>query len=416
MRRQDVVLIGVDGGATEVKAHAVACDDLARPTSFMLRPESAARLYQTVTGFAPLPVAEQLRQREAGRVEPSDAEVEQGKRWVAAAVEAVADVARQCGARRILVGIGMPGLKTPDARGICVVNNGPRIPDYLDAFTAGLSEVGLELAAPIAALGSDADYCGLGEEYAAEGRFRNVANAYYVGCGTGIADALKLRGRLVPFDAVQSWILKSWQIPSALGPTFERLVSAASLNRVYAHWRPRGAADTAAGAYPEAAAAAGDPLAATWLAAATLVLAELVFERLDTIHGGRPEAPHRGSAYAGLDPAHEYRGTLLDRVVIGQRLGAVYADPRYRDVFAVPFERNLAAFIAASGKVELAAAYLEDDAGAVLSGAAAPVSDGVEPGAPRAPRLRPGFVTASRLRAAPALGAAVAAAQAAARG
>ena len=37
MNPDDVLLIGVDGGATEVKAHAVACDDLGQPTSFALR-------------------------------------------------------------------------------------------------------------------------------------------------------------------------------------------------------------------------------------------------------------------------------------------------------------------------------------------------------------------------------------------
>jgi uncharacterized membrane protein len=385
-----MLLIGVDGGATEVKAHAVACDDRSPPATFHLRPEAAARRYAQVAAFAPAPAAEQMAQRDSGHIRIPDAEAAQGRAWVEAAAQTVIDVARQGGTRRVLVGIGMPGLKTADGRGICVINNGPRIPDYLDLLEARWTQAGFELAAPIAALGSDADYCGLGEEYAAEGLFRDVENSYYVGGGTGIADALKLRGRLVPFDAARSWMMKAWQMPSALGPTFEKLVSASALNRVYA--------DLVAGpetSFPEVAAVSGDPLAKTWLDMAALVLTELIFERLWTVKNGRPPAPQRGEAYAKLNPEHEYRDVLLDRVVIGQRIGLIYAAAAYRAVFADKMDSSLATLIARSGDVEIAAACLRR-----TPDTATPAS------------LRPGFVCASKLRAAPALGAAIAAVQA----
>jgi len=416
MASGDVLLIGVDGGATEAKAHAVACEDLEKPSSFEVRPEHASRVYPRLSDFTPLPVAEQLAQRDAGAIRLADKEVEQGWLSVQAAAEAIIDVAQQCDSKRVLVGIGMPGLKTPDGRGINAMNNGPRIPDYLDALEKNLAAAGVELVSPIAALGSDADYCGLGEEYAADGLFRDVQNTYYVGCGTGIADAMKLRGKLVPFDAAKSWIQKSWQIPSALGPTFEKLISASSLNRVYADLtketkrrsdevtkavpaglragrsgpRPRAAVPVPLSVYPEVAAAAGDPLAIAWLGTAALVVAELIFERLWTIKNGRADAAHRGEAYAKLDPNHQYRGTLLDRVIIGQRLGQIYGDPAYRGVFGDKVDACLAAFIADSNDAELARVCQSSGAG----------------------QLRPGFVTASRLRAAPALGAAVAAVRA----
>ena len=381
----DTLLIGVDGGATEVKAHAVACDDLNRGTSFRLREESAARVYARLSEFEPVPVADQFAQRDADDLKQSAVEVKQGARWVLAAAEAIADVARQCGRRQVLIGLGMPGLKTTDKRGICVINNGPRIPDYLDALERRLAEGGVELARSIAALGSDADYCGLGEECAAEGLFRDVKSAYYVGCGTGVADAMKLRGRLVPFDDAKSWIMKSWQIPSALGPTFEKLVSAQSINRVYADLK--GGDESG---YPEAAAADGDAVANTWMNTAALVLAELVFERMLTIMRGRSAAPHRGEAYTRLDSAHDYCGVVLDRVVIGQRVGQIYADPRFSPFFTEKLTVHLAALIADSGDSELSGAYLTAEGG-----------------------LRPGLVQCSRLRAAPALGAAVAAVRAA---
>ena len=383
------LLIGVDGGATEVKAHLVHGDDPANPTSFELGSVAALRKYEPLADFEPVPVIEQLAQRDAGNIELAPKERIQGTMWVQAACEAVAEVIQSAGGeapRKVLVGMGMPGLKTPDGRGTCVVNNGPRIPDYLSRFERGLAETGVELIAPVAALGSDADYCGVGELYAAEGLFRGVDNAYYVGCGTGIADAMKLHGRLVTFDEARSWIHKSWQISSVMGPTFEKLVSAKSMNDGYARLLGGDALDKPR--FPEVDAADGHPPAISLMDTVARVLAELIFERLDTIANGRRNLTHRGEAYDKLDVAHAFRGTLLERVVIGQRLGQIYAPQRYRTVFSEKLDAYLAASIVESGDARMISHYLKGD------------------------RLRPGFCRASKLRAAPALGAAIAAAQA----
>lgn len=381
---QNILLIGVDGGATEAKVRAASCDSLEQPRSFGLRPEAGSRVYERLPGFVPMTVSEQLAQRDAGAIQLSESEVQQGELWVAGAAEAIAEVARKAGATRLLVGVGMPGLKTPDGRGIHVINNGPRIPNYLVDLERRLAADGLELAAPIAALGSDADYCGLGEEYAADGLFRDVKSAYYVGCGTGIADAMKLRGELVPFDRAKPWMQKSWQIPSALGPTFEKLAAASSMNRIYADLRGGASSE-----FPEVDAAAGNPVAAAWLATIAAVLAELIFERLWTIRNGRMQAAYRGDSYRGLDANHPYRGLLLDRVIVGQRIGLIYADTKYRALLGEKLDACLAALLAACDDAELRRAHL----------------------APDGARLRSGFVRGSRLRAAPALGAAVAAVQ-----
>lgn len=381
------LLIGVDGGATEVKAHAVAQvgGDHSEARSYELRSESAARCYTRVDGFEPLPIDEQLAQRDAGRIALGEAERAQGDLWVVAAAEAIAEVARLAGADSLLVGVGMPGLKTEDGRGIAAINNGPRIPDYLDELTVALHELGVKLAAPLPALQSDADCCGIGEEHAADGLFRGVPHAYYVGCGTGIADALKLRSALVPFDRARSWLLKAWQFDSALGPTFEQLVATRALNEVATRLSGNDA-------FPEVAAAAGDPVATAWLDTAALVLAELICERLTTIKSGRAALPHRGAAYAELDSQHAYLGTILERVVVGQRVGQIYADARYHAFFAANVNRYLAAMINATGDAVLCGACLANDGGA----------------------LRPDLLVASKLRAAPALGAAIVAARAAA--
>jgi hypothetical protein len=258
---------------------------------------------------------------------------------------------------------------------------------------------------------------------------------------------MKLRGKLLPFDHAKSWIQKSWQIGSALGPTFEKLVSAKSLNHVYADLvaagprtgraageagtkarrhegtkksepeaqaranskggtargavahgsgpRPRAAVTGPHREFPEVAAVAGDPVAGAWMGTAALVLAELIFERIWTVKNGRADVPDRGAAYAGLDPNHEYRGTLLDRVIIGQRVGQIYGDAAFHVVFGARVDDCLAALIAECGDGEMAGRFVKPTGKSL-----------------KAPSLKPGFVQASRLRAAPALGAAVAAVRA----
>jgi len=396
----DILLIGIDGGATEVKAHQVdwsgptssertdAADDrlevLPRGQSgmgrFRLGEAAASRKYEHLPGFAPVRVPSQFAQRDAGRIDLTDGEREEGGRWVEAAVETVVEVCVQAGRRRALIGMGMPGLKTADGRGIEVINNGPRIPDFLSQFEMRLAARDIKLAGPVAALGSDADYCGLGEMHAESGLLRDVENAYYAGAGTGVADAMKLAGRLVPFDAAKPWIQKSWQFPSAIGPTFEKLISAQSLNAIYHNLSPN-----RADAFPESDAVAGYPVAVATMRMAAVVLSELLLERLETIARGRATLAHRGKAYLELETTHPYLGTRIQRLILGQRLGAIFADPRYQAVFADPLRACLAAMIGQTGDEELIAHALESGS------------------------LKPGWVQGSTLRAAPAIGAAVAA-------
>jgi len=391
----DILLIGIDGGATEVKAHQV---DWTGPKeagrveaaggppgdvclgTFHLGRGAASRKYDSLPDFMPVPVSDQFAQRETGRICLTDCERRQGCQWIDAAVDAVDEVCTQTARRRTLIGMGMPGLKTADGRGIEVINNGPRIPDFLPHFETRLANCGIELAAPVAALGSDADYCGLGEMHAESGLLRDIENAYYAGAGTGVADAMVLAGRLVPFDAAKPWIQKAWQFPSAVGPTFEKLISASSLNTLY-----HGLAPNRTEAFPESDAAAGHPLALATLQMAAGVLSELLFERLWTIARGRATLAHRGAAYLALKEKHPYSGTMLERLILGQRLGAVFADQRYQAVFADPLRACLAAMIRASGDGELIARTLDHE------------------------NLKLGFLLGSTLRAAPAIGAAVAA-------
>ncbi len=376
------ILIGIDGGATEVKAHQVhwSTDSADALGKFRLGEVAASRKYEPLHDFTPVPVTEQFAQRDAGVCNLTDTEQAQGKVWVAAAVDSVVEIGTAAGAQKVLIGMGMPGLKTDDGRGVRVINNGPRIPDFLEQLEAGLEANSIELAAPIAALGSDADYCGLGEMHAESGLLRDVENAYYAGAGTGVADAMKLGGRLVPFDEAKPWIQKAWQFPSAIGPTFEQLVSAKSLNLLY-HQLTLSRTE----AFPEADAATGNATAQAVMRMAAAVLAELLFERLSTIARGRSPMAHRGETYLALETEHPFKGTMLERLIIGQRIGAIYAAPWYRVTFSELLDACLAEMIRESGDEGLSAHYLKGG------------------------QLQPGVVQGSTLRAAPAIGAAVAA-------
>ena len=73
--------------------------------------------------------------------------------------------------------------------------NGPRMPEYLNYIESKINQ-------SVYPLESDANMCVWGEEYALDGSLRNINNAYYLGGGTGTADGLKLKSKLVPFDQI----------------------------------------------------------------------------------------------------------------------------------------------------------------------------------------------------------------------
>ncbi len=385
MSDSDFILIGIDGGATEMKGHLidVRLEGDGRP-AFSLAGINASQKYEKSPGFQPTDIQTQLKEHNDRAVQPTDGERAETSIWIGAAVAAVTEIANKARNKRALVGMGMPGLKTPDGRGINVLLNGPRIPNYLDLVEQGVRENDIELVQPVHRLGSDADYCGIGEEYAAGGAFQGVQNAYYAGMGTGVADALKLGGELVPLDNTKPWLQKSWQIPSALGPTFEKLSSAKWMNATYAHYlnRPDSYIDQT-GRYAQEDASRGNPVAGGVIETVTSTMAELIFERIWTVMNGRQDAPWRGEAYMNLAVDHPHRGTRLERIVIGQRLGFVYADDRFRDVFAGPLDAKLAALIQESDDEDLRDFYLADGG------------------------LKDGRVVASTLRSAPAIGAGV---------
>lgn len=303
-------MIGVDGGATEVKAHEILEIDGA----LEIGPAAAVFRYAENTGFAPIALTAQLTEFGRGDVRVTMREKAEGAQWVDAAAHAIGSVAARTSRAKLVIGMCMPGLKTIDGRGIAVMKNGPRIPDYLDRLEARLVRDGFVLAQPIGRLISDGDACGYGEDASAHGAFRGVDDAYYVGGGTGLAECCKIGGRIVGFDELTDVMLKGWQMQSESGPTFEELLSMRGIN---ARFRAKSGGEE----FVELLAIEGDVIANEILREVALAIAELAALRVKALRASR--------------------AVRIERVVVGQRLGRLFADAALARVLREPAENEL---------------------------------------------------------------------------
>ncbi|MFH1851210.1 MAG: hypothetical protein ABIA75_02595 [Candidatus Neomarinimicrobiota bacterium] len=352
---QRILLVGLDGGATKLSGWTVNSDST--DGSFTLGSTNIQKSYSEYAdytpGFQSVDIKQQLGEFSAGQIQPTDAEIRQGRCYTRACVDVISAIAAQFPGRPILAGLGMPGLKTADQRGIAVLLNGPRIPDYADQVEAELRSAGIELAAPIFRIGSDADYCGIGEEYSADGEFRDVGNAYYLGGGTGAADALKLDGELVPLDQTKTWLAKTWELQNEKGKSLERYASAGGIQSIFSACSGVPVEElNAKKIYPPQIlqwALVGEPAAVAAFREISHFLAELLYERIATVFAGwNNNFAFMNPNRAPLFPDHPYRGTLLDRLIIGQRLGNLLNDSKTTPLFWKSLLENLTGLIAAS--------------------------------------------------------------------
>lgn len=352
---QDYTLIGIDGGASKVSGWVVEHD--AVTDTFTLGSEHSELSYSMIDGykpdFKPLGLDIQLGEFQNGNIRPTDEEIRHGSTYIEACARVVIDLAKKCGNRPLLIGLGMPGLKTADKRGIAVVANGPRMITYAEEVESKIAQAGIRLLAPIAHIGSDADYCGIGEKYAADGSFRNVQNAYYLGGGTGAADALLLGRQLVAFDAIKPWMAKTWEMKNDQDLSLERYASAAGLQHVYA--LKSGIAIEELNQKkifpPQIATLAmeGDTAAMACFSDAARYLAELFYERISTLFAGSQNIfkfvnPNRPS----LESTHDWQNGLFDRIVVGQRLGDLLGSRTGHHVLTLPLVTYLSRLIADS--------------------------------------------------------------------
>ena len=354
------LLIGVDGGASGVRAVAVAVE------AGVPSPIGAAEPRAFDDGFAPASLERQRAEQRAPAIEP--AERAAGARRIELAAESIAAVAAAHGASRARVGLCWPGAKTADGRGVLVAAHGPRITALASRLEARLVDLGVEPAVPLGPLWSDG-WCGTRGERAAEGgALRDVDCGYWLGGGSGLAEGLVLGGAQVALAGELDWFPRAWALTSEAGPSFEELVAPGPVGR---RWRGRAAVEAAV--HPEDRAER-DVEAVAALTNQGTWLARLVFRRLEALRA---------------------RGATCERAVVAQRLAEVAGDARAEPFLWGTAERELARLLAFEADDELARAWLDRGASA-------------DP----FPPLVHGRLVRSTLRLAPALGAALAAAEA----
>jgi hypothetical protein len=357
-------IIGLDGGATKVSGWHV----LETKNGFSLGSANSIKTYsdyQTYDSeFTPVDIQTQLNEIKS-TISLTDAEKQHGQAFIEAFVDTISELNT---GTPMLIGIGMPGLKTDDKRGIAAMANGPRMPTFCNDLEQALSEIGIKLLSLIYRLGSDADYCGFGEEYSNDGLFKSVSNSYYLGGGTGAADALKLNGKLLPFDETKSWLLKSWEMKNMHGVALERYASASGIQSIYSQYSGQSITSLITNSiYPNIIlerAIQKEEAALNTFSDVSLNLAELLFERIETIYSGWKEPfglinPNREPPSSN----HPFLKIILDRLIIGQRLGAILEASKGSGIFWEPLVYHIGNLINKSNRLDsnAKAAYLNND-------------------------------------------------------
>ena len=228
------LFIGIDGGATIVSAGLVSKNENnifsldSEPVSVAIR-DCPSFSFQ----FSPVSMDTQLDEHASNSLNLFIEEERQGIAYAQACESVLSQINAGTPLNDIPIGIGMTGIKTEDKNGISVMNNGPRMPRFLDVLNRRLSMAEFP-AREIKILGDDNHYCGLGEIFSEKGSLKNVTNALYIGGGTGIADAIVLDGKLVNFETVQDRLKKTWEIIHPDGQSVESLISQNGLMQIKA--------------------------------------------------------------------------------------------------------------------------------------------------------------------------------------
>ncbi len=317
LTRSRTLHVGLDGGATHLR-----CVEVVRGPAGLLEcgPARATRALAGAFVCAPIPLVLQMREFELGSISIADEEHGAGASYVRSAAEVIAEAARAGGATRLAVGLCLPGLKTSDRRGIAVLRNGPRMPEFLADLEHSLAVLDLDVARPLPPLMSDGVAAASGERRASAGALRDVEDALYIGGGTGLSEALLLGGQILDLDDLDGLLPKAWALEFEGGTAFEDVLSMGGWNRTWTRATEQRPEPTDAG-FPEQAALRGDPRAIALLARAGRALGRLCAERVQVLR--------------------ECRGVVPERCVVGQRLGGLLARADLAPLLREPAERAL---------------------------------------------------------------------------
>ena len=269
-------VLAIDAGATKVSGAIV---DKINKNTFKLDEAAIEIQYRDHPNFNDSFTTTNLMDQYQN-LKISELEVQQGNLYMDCVVDLINHFTSKASLK---IGIATAGIKDINNRGITIMANGPRMPGYLNYLESKINQ-------SIYPLESDANMCVWGEEYAQDGSLRNIDNAYYLGGGTGTADGLKLKNKLIPFDHITSWIAKTIELKTSNGDSLENYTSMSGINKLINRLTSHDIGK---------------------------IISELLFERISTIYSGWNNQYQIDRSIVSI---HPYTNILLDQIIIGQKL------------------------------------------------------------------------------------------------
>ena len=342
-KEKEYIIIGIDGGGSKVSAGIIESKDISTFTIKSLSQQYYNERSEFNSDFSPVAMDIQLNEYNTEEYNVTNDEVLQGKAIIESFYNSIINLNID---KPILMGIGMVGLKTKDLRGIGAIANGPRIPNFCIQLEDALHKSNIHLHKPIQYIGSDADNCGIGEEYGKDGLFKDIQNGYYIGGGTGTADALKLKNELIPFDSISSWIAKSWEILNENNISMEQYTSLKGIQSIYSNYSEIPINELCnESIYANeifSRALKNEQAALLTCADITKYMSTLIVERVETIFSGwQNKFGLLNPKHSLLINNHPYKNNLLERIIIGQGLGKLFHLSKNTPLLWAPLHNNI---------------------------------------------------------------------------
>ena len=342
-KEKEYIIIGIDGGGSKVSAGIIESKDISTFTIKSLSQQYYNERSEFNSDFSPVSMDIQLNEYNTEDYNVTNDEVLQGNAIIESFHNSIINLNID---KPILMGIGMVGLKTKDLRGIGAIANGPRIPNFCIQLEDAFHKSNIHLHKPIQYIGSDADNCGIGEEYGKDGLFKDIQNGYYIGGGTGTADALKLKNELIPFDSISSWIAKSWEILNENNISMEQYTSLKGIQSIYSNYSEIPINELCnESIYANeifSRALKNEQAALLTCADITKYISTLIVERVETIFSGwQNKFGLLNPKHSLLINNHPYKNNLLERIIIGQGLGKLFHLSKNTPLLWDPLHNNI---------------------------------------------------------------------------
>ena len=342
-KEKEYIIIGIDGGGSKVSAGIIESSDLSTFTFKSLSQQFYNERSEFNSDFSPVAMDIQLNEYNKEEYNITKDEVLQGNAIIESFHNSIINLNIE---KPILMGIGMVGLKTKDLRGIGAIANGPRMPKFCIQLENALNKSNIHLHKPIQYIGSDADNCGIGEEYGKDGLFKDIQNAYYIGGGTGTADALKLKNELIPLDNISSWIAKTWEILNENNISMEQYTSLQGIQSIYSSYSEipinKLCNESIYANEIFSRALENEQAALLTCADITKYMSILIVERIETVFSGwQNKFELLNPKHSVLDNNHPYKNNLLERIIIGQGLGKLFHLSKNTPLLWDPLHNNI---------------------------------------------------------------------------